>query len=173
MPDQAADARCVEVLAWITARQGRFRRAAGLLGAADRAQTDLGRPTLVEQVLIAGHDSCVQQTRANLGHTAYLDAFGRGRALPLADAIAYALDERRSTTPPPPSGGTTPLTRRERQVAELVAQGLTNKEIAARLVIARRTAEGHVERVLVKLGLTNRTQLAAWLAEQPPQTNQE
>ena len=71
VPDQAAAARCVEVLAWITARQGRFRRAAGLLGAADRAQTDLGRPTLVEQVLIAGHDSCVQQTRANLGDTAW------------------------------------------------------------------------------------------------------
>ncbi|MFC0112119.1 response regulator transcription factor [Kibdelosporangium aridum] len=59
-----------------------------------------------------------------------------------------------------------PLTRRERQVAELVAQGLSNKDIAARLVVAQRTAEGHVERILTKLGFTTRTQLAVWVNEQ-------
>ncbi|WAZ23810.1 LuxR C-terminal-related transcriptional regulator [Streptomyces cinnabarinus] len=55
------------------------------------------------------------------------------------------------------------LTPRESQVAELVAQGLANQQIAERLVIARRTAEGHVERILGKLGLSNRSQLAAWV----------
>jgi non-specific serine/threonine protein kinase len=64
------------------------------------------------------------------------------------------------TSHQPPS----PLTRREQQIAELVAAGLSNKEIAARLVIATRTAEGHVERILVKLGFTSRTQIAAWVA---------
>ncbi len=48
-------------------------------------------------------------------------------------------------------------------MAELVAQGLANQQIAERLVIARRTAEGHVERILGKLGLSNRSQLAAWV----------
>jgi non-specific serine/threonine protein kinase len=54
------------------------------------------------------------------------------------------------------------LTRREQEVADLVAEGLTNKEIAARLVISQRTAEGHVEHVLVKLGFTSRARIAVW-----------
>ncbi|MFD9136171.1 ATP-binding protein [Streptomyces bottropensis] len=57
-----------------------------------------------------------------------------------------------------------PLTRRELQVAALVAQGRTNRQIADHLVIARRTAEGHVERILVKLGFHNRSQVAAWFS---------
>lgn len=57
-----------------------------------------------------------------------------------------------------------PLTRRELQVAALVAQGCTNKQIADDLVIARRTAEGHVERILAKLGFHNRSQVAAWFS---------
>ncbi|MEU0113151.1 LuxR C-terminal-related transcriptional regulator [Streptomyces bobili] len=58
------------------------------------------------------------------------------------------------------------LTRREAQVAELVAEGLSNQQIADRLVIARRTAEGHVERILSKLGFSNRSQIAAWVTAQ-------
>jgi DNA-binding NarL/FixJ family response regulator len=59
-----------------------------------------------------------------------------------------------------------PLTRREREVAELVAQGRGNKDIAARLFISQRTAEGHVEHILTKLGFTSRASVAGWLAAQ-------
>lgn len=62
-----------------------------------------------------------------------------------------------------PSSALFALTERERQVATLAAEGLTNREIAARLRIAQRTAETHVERVLRKLRLTSRTQLSARL----------
>jgi DNA-binding CsgD family transcriptional regulator len=58
------------------------------------------------------------------------------------------------------------LTRREREIAALVAQGLTNREIAERLFIAERTAEGHVESIRNKLGFRSRTQVAAWVVEQ-------
>jgi DNA-binding NarL/FixJ family response regulator len=55
------------------------------------------------------------------------------------------------------------LTRREREVASLVAEGLTNREIAARLVLSVRTVAAHIDRVLGKLGLHSRTQLAVRL----------
>lgn len=59
----------------------------------------------------------------------------------------------------------TELTEREGEVAALVAEGLTNKAIADRLVISQRTAQGHVERILTKLGFTRRTQIATWVVE--------
>jgi predicted ATPase/DNA-binding CsgD family transcriptional regulator len=57
-----------------------------------------------------------------------------------------------------------PLTKREFEVAALIEGGLSNREIAARLVIAKRTADGHVERILSKLGFSSRAQVAAWMA---------
>jgi DNA-binding NarL/FixJ family response regulator len=56
-----------------------------------------------------------------------------------------------------------PLTSREREVAELVAQGLTNREIAARLYLSARTAQNHVQHILTKLELSNRSQIAVWI----------
>jgi len=63
------------------------------------------------------------------------------------------------------------LTRREREVASLVAQGLTNREIASRLFISERTAESHVEQLRGKLGFHTRSQVAAWVAAQGLATN--
>jgi predicted ATPase/DNA-binding NarL/FixJ family response regulator len=56
-----------------------------------------------------------------------------------------------------------PLTPREREVAELVAQGLTNREIAAQLYLSERTAQNHVQHILTKLDLSNRSQIAVWI----------
>jgi DNA-binding NarL/FixJ family response regulator len=58
-----------------------------------------------------------------------------------------------------------PLTPRETEIAQLVAQGLSNKEIASSLVIAQRTAEGHIEHILSKLGFHSRAQVAVWVGE--------
>ena len=57
----------------------------------------------------------------------------------------------------------TALTRREREVAALVAQGLTNREIASRLFLSERTAQNHVQHILDKLDLPNRSQIAVWV----------
>ncbi len=59
-----------------------------------------------------------------------------------------------------------PLTRREREVSDLVQQGLSNKEIAQRLFLSERTVEGHVASICNKLGFHSRTQIAAWAARQ-------
>jgi len=55
-----------------------------------------------------------------------------------------------------------PLTGREREVLELVAQALTNREVAAALVLSERTVESHVRRILAKTGLSSRTELTRW-----------
>ncbi|TNC24136.1 hypothetical protein FG385_18935 [Amycolatopsis alkalitolerans] len=57
-----------------------------------------------------------------------------------------------------------PLTRREREIAALVAQGLTNRQIGAAVHISERTAENHVQHILTKLGFTTRAQIATWVA---------
>jgi DNA-binding NarL/FixJ family response regulator len=54
------------------------------------------------------------------------------------------------------------LSRRELEVATLVSEGLTNRQIAERLVISERTADRHVSNILAKLGVTSRAQVAAW-----------
>jgi len=79
----------------------------------------------------------------------------RGRLMPLELAISYALGD----------SSTTGLTAREESVTRLVANGLTDKEIAARLRISPRTAENHVQRIREKLGLRSRAQIARWFAE--------
>jgi non-specific serine/threonine protein kinase len=83
---------------------------------------------------------------------------GRHRLRPAAAA---------GKAPAPAVPGSAPLTARETQVARLVAGGRSNKEIAAQLVISQRTAEGHVENILAKLGFTSRAQVAAWTTSQP------
>ena len=56
------------------------------------------------------------------------------------------------------------LSAREAEVARLVADGLSNRQIADRLVIAERTAGNHVQHVLGKLGFTSRSQIASWMS---------
>jgi DNA-binding NarL/FixJ family response regulator len=59
-----------------------------------------------------------------------------------------------------------PLSTRELEVARLVARGLTNKQIGLALYVSERTAENHVQHILTKLGLRNRSQIAAWSSGQ-------
>ena len=114
------------------------------------------------------HDRRVESARAGLGEAGFAAAWSEGRAMTLEqatdDALA-ALDAAPSkvqeTERPEGDTGTDLLTTREREVAALVAHGLTNRQIAARLVITERTAETHVQNILNKLGFTSRAQVAA------------
>ena len=75
---------------------------------------------------------------------------------------------RRRRRPSRPSFGWEALTPMETEVSQLVADGLTNPEIGARLFISRRTVETHLSHVFTKLGVASRTQLAVELSKRPP-----
>ncbi len=107
------------------------------------------------------------RTREQLGESAFTAATELGARMSLEDVVAYVLDEPKPKGTTPPKRHTQPavLTPRELQVAELVARGLSNKEIAHALVLSPRTAEGHVARLLDKLGFDSRARVAAWVAE--------
>jgi predicted ATPase/DNA-binding CsgD family transcriptional regulator len=158
----------VDLLAWTAAAEGMGERAARLLGVAHQLWSTVGLPRLGSEKWNTPHKACEARARRGLGNAAFEAAFQRGNELALDEALEYALDEKRKSPSPAPAQkdtSPTPLTRRERQVAALVAEGLSNKDIAARLVIAQRTAEGHVQSILTKLGVTSRTQIAAWATE--------
>jgi len=79
--------------------------------------------------------------------------------------VALALREPAPAAAGSPAGAAPArLTPREREVAGLIAVGLSNQEIAARMVISARTVETHVQHIMVKLGFTARAQIAAWAA---------
>jgi DNA-binding NarL/FixJ family response regulator len=152
------------MLAWITADQQRHQRAANLLGAADTLWIYLGLPITSYLHLVGYHNTCEQRIRDALGDAAFEQALHDGQALSYEDAISYALDEPRQPSPVRRQDEPTLLTRREQQVADLLALGLSNKDIAGTLVISQRTAETHVEHILTKLGFASRAQVAAWRA---------
>jgi len=163
--DPRGAAWCLQALAWIAAEQRDERRAAVLLGAAERLWHSMGSPPLPFPNLSRYQQDCERRVRAVLGDRGFDAEVKYGRELKFADAVAFALGETvHSAVSREPDAVN--LTRREQQVADLVAEGLTNRAIAERLVISPRTAQGHVEHVLVKLGFTSRTQIAAWVAEQ-------
>jgi DNA-binding NarL/FixJ family response regulator len=101
-----------------------------------------------------------------LGEGVYLRAYQSGTRLGQEEAVAFALGKDAGPAAAPSgSAGPKVLTRREEQIAEMLAEGLSNKEIAERLVIAQRTAESHVANILTKLGCTSRSQVAVWFIE--------
>jgi predicted ATPase/DNA-binding CsgD family transcriptional regulator len=162
--DTVGIVRLLELLAAADVARGGAERAARLLGSAEEIWPTVGSARVGAPDIAASHQRCAQQARERLGEQAYRGAFQTGADLDLAAAIAFALDEPRPAVTRRPAGWA-PLTRREREIAEHVAQGLTNQEIATRLVISKRTADSHIHHMFTKLGFTNRAQLAAWVAE--------
>ncbi|WP_243981835.1 LuxR C-terminal-related transcriptional regulator [Streptomyces sp. NEAU-YJ-81] len=156
----------LEVLAWIAATDRDHTRAAGLLGALRTIWHAIGAPHSGYGHLVHYHEECEATVRRALGKAAFNAAFKRGARLSYAEALVYALEDELPSEETAVGGRPSPLTPRESEIAQLVAQGLSNKEIASSLVIAQRTAEGHIEHILSKLGFTSRAQVAVWVAEQ-------
>ena len=145
-------------------------RSARLWGAGESLREAIG--TILSPVEHHFYDPYLAAARAQLDEATWEAAWAEGKAMMLEEACEYALSEEKlasSTISVPkqapadkPARG---LTRREEEVAGLVAQGLTNRRVAAELSISEHTVATHVREILKKLGLRSRTQIAAWVSE--------
>ncbi|WP_119728786.1 ATP-binding protein [Thermomonospora amylolytica] len=165
-PDPASLGLAVELLAWIAAARGEPRRGAVLLGAAHRLWWTFGLAGL-RNTVVSEHAQCERRIRDALGESAFRRAHQEGAGLSPPQIAEYALADQAAPAPAAPAPPDR-LTPRERQVAALVAEGLSNRQIAERLTVAKRTVDTHVEHILAKLDFTARTQIAAWYARQRP-----
>jgi DNA-binding CsgD family transcriptional regulator len=172
------EAYSLEVLAWLAADAGRCQRAAWLLGAA-QALWDRTGGRLSGSAMLGGYHQRAAATAAGaLGEARFAELHAAGAARPLAQVTALAVAGadvlpdlpglRALAEQPGHWTGSEELTGRERQIAVLVARGLSNKDVADRLVISKRTVDAHVNHIFAKLGLSSRVQLAIWLRDQAP-----
>ena len=157
---------CLDALAWIDAAHDQAPRALTLLAAADAAWAAI--PATPQPVLREHHDAALAAARDAVPESAFAAAVAEGSAMSQAQAIACALGEpaqpKARSDAGPAAAHRGPLTRREQDVAVLVARGLSNGEIAGELVISVRTVETHVQHIMDKLGVSTRAQIAAWSA---------
>jgi non-specific serine/threonine protein kinase len=157
---------CIGLLGAFAIADGETSRAAFLFGMSEKMWEPIGEPIFGWGTFRDWSEQWKARARKVLGQQAFEAACERGRQLTAGAALADALGEKAEAPAAPRSGPSLPqLTRREREVAELVARGESNKEIAASLTVSQRTAETHVEHILNKLGFASRTQIAAWFIQ--------
>jgi predicted ATPase/DNA-binding CsgD family transcriptional regulator len=162
--DDDSVAYCVEAIAVAAARRGQAERALRLIGAAEAVWTrvDMQAEPWWREQLDAARALAGQRLPAGRVEA----ALAWGRRLTTEQTVAYGRDEHWSPRAARP--GVSLLSHREQQVTALVAEGLTNGQIARRLGMAERTVVSHLEHVRAKLDLTSRAQVAVWAAEHRP-----
>lgn len=151
----------IEVLAWVCSAKGRIELAAQLIGGVAALWAAIKGS--LNPHLETRHESVVAGLRGSLGEKRYWDLVALGSRLETEELLRLSLSEEPARIRQELGRTKLDLTRREEEVARLVADGATNKEIATRLFISVRTAETHVEHILTKLGFTSRVQIATWL----------
>jgi len=158
---------CIQALSWCAASSAPGARAARLLGASRAVWRSTGAHVDRSTPYSRFDDEAEERIRAAIGDAAFDRAFELGAAYSFEQAVGLALGEEAVNNRVAKTGLAAKLTPREHQIAGLIGEGLSNREIAARLVISQRTAETHVERILGKLAFTSRSQVARWITEHP------
>lgn len=158
-------------LATLAGMRGRTEAAARLFGAGEGLRAVLG---VIPFGGLAAYECAVAGVRGALGDRSFVAAWEAGRALPRGEAIAEALDladrlarKAPALTPNPGSPRNYPagLSAREVEVLRLVAQGLTNAQVAERLYLSPRTIDTHMQRIYGKLDVPNRGAAIRFAAE--------
>ncbi len=157
------------MLALVKHARRQDRQAAQLLGAAERMRES--SRVFLDWELKHDWDRAVRLVRASLDPASFNAAWAEGRHLTVGEAMTLGFDSV-DETQPQPSRTLTPLqaakqqcgglTAREREVAGIVAAGLSNSQIADMLCVSERTVEAHMGNILSKLQFASRTQVATW-----------
>jgi non-specific serine/threonine protein kinase len=172
--DKLAPPETLEGLACAAVTKGEAERAVRLFGAT-RALNALiisYHPTPRERAAL--REPYLAATRSQLSEETWEAAFAEGQAMGFEEAVEYALSVEEPATPVVPAAPeespvgmqSTILTRREEEVAVLIAQGLTNRQVASELSISEHTVATHVAKIMKKLRLRSRAQITAWVIEQ-------
>ncbi len=157
--DPANIADCLEGFAQVAMWTGDPKRALTLVSSAAALRRGIEAVRPPDQA--ADIDELESKAAAKLGGPALEAARQHGAALSMREAVAFALGDVQADR----RNGTSLLTDREVQVARLIADGLTNGEMATRLRISERTVDAHLEHIRNKLGLRTRAQIAVWAHE--------
>jgi DNA-binding CsgD family transcriptional regulator len=165
LPSLAGLGGAVKNMGRLADAEENFELAAFLVGVADRVSERSGS-TLGERY---DAQDFLPSTLAQLGESRATFARARGRSMPLDEALALALSEDASEASTH-SANFDPLSTREIELATLIAQGLSNRQIADQLVISVHTVERHVSNILGKLALSSRSQIAVWMTERTART---
>lgn len=160
-PDPYETPRALEGLAITAGLAGRDERALRLASAAAALRRTRTEPDPVWRRSV---NLSAGEARQRLGPPRAEAATAAGSRLPGEHAVAYALNDAWSEPGPGDTGHG--LSERECAVARLVAEGMTNRGIAARLAVSPRTVDAHLQHIRDKLGLRSRAQVAVWAAEQ-------
>jgi predicted ATPase/DNA-binding SARP family transcriptional activator/DNA-binding CsgD family transcriptional regulator len=158
--DRLAGVYYVWALGKVAVLRGAPTRAARLWGAAEAHREHMGMSLSRFDLAHSGYEQDLASARSSLDKRTWAAAWTEGRAMTPRQAIEYALSSEEESSPrvAPESRRTSDvLTYREREVANLIGRGSTNRQIADKLDITERTVETHVSRVLRKLGLRSRT----------------
>jgi len=167
--DRAGIADTLESIASLAATETRSERAVQLAGAAAGIREQVGAPLSPMRRSMLDH--WLVPVRQALGAETTTRAWEAGRdlaaeqALDLAVAVTEAPTTRSSEPPERSAQQVAGLSPREREVAALLALGLSNRQIAQRLVVTERTVGAHIEHILDKLGFASRHQVGAWADE--------
>ena len=152
-------------LAEVASGLGQAQRAARLWGAEETLREAVGAP--LEPDDQPRYHRLVTAARAQLDENEFARLWAEGRTVLLEQTVAYAMEDEPPAQPAPRLDETTPqrnaLSPREWQIAQLIAAGLTNREIAGELAIAQRTVDTHISNILTRLGFTSRAQVMEWV----------
>jgi predicted ATPase/DNA-binding CsgD family transcriptional regulator len=167
LDDRVGLAHTIALLASIEMARGSAERAATLLGGSEGIFQSI--PSQLMEPFREGHERTIVAAREALGDDAYRSAFAAGIGLTRDEIVDYAVEARRPSAAAPSASAALPasegpLSRRELEVAGLVADGATNAQVASRLFISERTVESHMASIFNKLGFDTRLQVARWFA---------
>src|SRR5918998_468874 len=163
--NEADVAHCLEGLASMYGAEGKIVRAARLWGAEETLLEKLEDAVYTYVPDRALHRNQVAAAGSQLDEAAWTAAWNEGRAMSLEQAVEYALEQEpapESAAPAPYPAG---LSAREADVLRLVANGLTNAEVAEKLFLSPRTVDWHLGSIYRKLGLHSRTEAARFASE--------